>query len=551
MKTRKKLILALGITLFSTLLVACGTSNGNKKEEGNNAKESSVKLNTDGQFPIIAEGEELTLSIMAPGIGLAEWKDMPTLQEYMKITGIETTYVTPPDADFPTKLNLAFAADDLSDIIYGAGSNALTSAMEIDYGSQGILVALEEFITPEIMPNFAKLVEEDPTILKSITTPDGHVYTLPMLSRGGTAIWPAGPMWYNGEWLDNLGVKELPKTTDEFYDLLVRFRDEDPNGNGKKDEIPLTDVEMNSSRLWFMGAFGMKVKGIQEDDGKVSYTPMSENYKAFLEYMNKLYTEGLLDKEVYSQSGDQKKAKGQNNQLGLFPDWFSFFTTGRGEEGALNDPMFQPLTSEISPEPVVAGSARLSRGAFAVTKDNPSVEASLRWVDYFYSVEGARFLEQGPDGFLWESAKTKDGEEVRVFTPEVDLNDTESSRGKITPAFGLTTPNIVVDQELIRKSADEEPDTAFRDWVNKETKEKIEPIAEVAFPLLYLTKEENDKVSANATDLATYTEEMEAKFITGVTSFDEWDKYVKTIESMGVEEYIATYQAAYDRWAAN
>lgn len=127
MKTRKKLILALGITLFSTLLVACGTSNGNKKEEGNNAKESSVKLNTDGQFPIIAEGEELTLSIMAPGIGLAEWKDMPTLQEYMKITGIETTYVTPPDADFPTKLNLAFAADDLSDIIYGAGSNALTS----------------------------------------------------------------------------------------------------------------------------------------------------------------------------------------------------------------------------------------------------------------------------------------------------------------------------------------------------------------------------------------------------------------------------------------
>lgn len=235
----------------------------------------------------------------------------------------------------------------------------------------------------------------------------------------------------------------------------------------------------------------------------------------------------------------------------MLPDWFSFFTTGRGEEGALNDPMFQPLTSEISPEPVVAGSARLSRGAFAVTKDNPSVEASLRWVDYFYSVEGARFLEQGPDGFLWESAKTKDGEEVRVFTPEVDLNDTESSRGKITPAFGLTTPNIVVDQELIRKSADEEPDTAFRDWVNKETKEKIEPIAEVAFPLLYLTKEENDKVSANATDLATYTEEMEAKFITGVTSFDEWDKYVKTIESMGVEEYIATYQAAYDRWAAN
>lgn len=79
----------------------------------------------------------------------------------------------------------------------------------------------------------------------------------------------------------------------------------------------------------------------------------------------------------------------------------------------------------------------------------------------------------------------------------------------------------------------------------------MEPVAEVPFPLLYLTKEENDKVSTSATDLQTYTTEMEAKFITGVTSFDEWDKYVETIESMGVEEYVAAYQAAYDRWAAN
>ena len=551
MRSGNKLIYGLGIALFSTLLVACSTSNSSQGNGSNGVQESSVKLNTESQFPIVAEGEELTLSIMAPGMGLAEWDDMQTLQDYMKQTGITTTYVTPPNADFPTKLNLAFAADDLTDIIYGAGSNTLTSAMEIDYGAQGILVALEDYITPEIMPNFTKLAEEDPNLLKSITTPDGHIYSLPFVPRNGTAIWYQQPMWYNGEWLDNLEVTELPKTTDELYDLLVRFRDEDPNGNGQKDEIPLTDVEMNGTRLWLMGAFGIKVKGIQEDDGVVSYTPISENYKTFLQYMNKLYSEGLLDKEVYSQSNDQKQAKGQKNQLGLFNDYYSFFTTGRTEKEALNDPLFQPLTSEVSTEAVIAGSPRLSRGAFALTHKNPSIEASLRWVDYFYSEEGAKYLEQGPEGVYWETATNKDGEEVRVYTPEVDLDDTESFRGKITPAYGLVTPNIVIDHEPIRKNADEEPDTTFIDWVVNETEEKMTPAAEVPFPLLYLTKEENDKVATNATDLATYTEEMEAKFITGVTSFDEWDKYVQTIESMGVEEYVATYQTAYDRWAAN
>ncbi|OJG10545.1 ABC transporter, solute-binding protein [Enterococcus aquimarinus] len=548
MRKKNKVILGLGIALFSTILVACGSGNAT----GNGVKEGEeVKLNTESQFPIIAEGEELSLSIMAPGMGEAEWEDMATLQDYMEKTGITTTYVTPPNADFPTKLNLAFASGDLTDIIYGAGSNTLTSAMEIDYGSQGILVALEDYITPEIMPNLSKMIEEDPNILKSITTPDGHVYSLPMIPRNGTSIWYQGPLWYNGEWLDTLGVEELPKTTEEFYDLLVRFRDEDPNGNGQKDEIPLSDVQMNGSRLWLMGAFGMKVKGIQEDDGVVSYTPISENYKAFLEYMNKLYSEGLLDKEVYSQSDDQKKAKGQKNQLGIFPDYYSFFTTGRSEQEATNDPMLQPLSSEYSPETVIPGSPRLSRGAFSITSQNPSVEASLRWVDYFYSAEGSKYLEQGPEGVYWETAKNKDGEEVRVYTPEVDVNDTESFRAKITPAYGLVTPNLVIDQEPIRVSADEEPNTSFTDWVIGETQEKMEPVAEVPFPLLYLTKEENDKVSTSATDLQTYTTEMEAKFITGVTSFDEWDKYVETIESMGVEEYVAAYQAAYDRWAAN
>ncbi len=54
-------------------------------------------------------------------------------------TGIKLTYTTPPSADFSTKLNLAFASGDLPDIVYGAGSQALTASMEIDYGSQGIL----------------------------------------------------------------------------------------------------------------------------------------------------------------------------------------------------------------------------------------------------------------------------------------------------------------------------------------------------------------------------------------------------------------------------
>lgn len=551
---KKKIVRLLGMFVCGTILLsACGDSSSSDNS-GNSENESSVKINHDSQFPIIEEGEELTLNIMAPGVGMAEWEDMPTLQDYQKLTGINLTYTTPPSADFSTKLNLAFASGDLPDIVYGAGTSSLTASMEIDYGSQGILVALEEYITPEIMPNLYALTQEDPAILKSITTPDGHIYSLPMISRNSTSIWWQGPMWYNGTWLDNLDVEELPTTTDGLYDLLTRFKNDDPNGNGKADEIPLTDVDMNSTRVWLMAAFGVLTRGIQVNDDVVSYTPTSENYKAYLEFMNKLYDEGLLDAEVYGQSDEQKKAKGQNDQLGLFADYFSFFTTGRTETEAMNDPMFQPLTSEWSTSAVIPGSPRLSRGAFAITNVNPSPEASMRWVDYFYSVEGSKYIEQGPEGVFWEYAENANGEQVRIYAEGIDLEKTEDERGKITPAYGLTTPNIVVDttdEYAILVDPNDEIDNAFGDWVAKETEDKMNDIAVVPFPLLYLTVEENDKVAATATDLTTYVEQMEAKFITGVEPLSNWDKFVSTIESMGIEEYVEVYQTAYDRWLAN
>jgi putative aldouronate transport system substrate-binding protein len=491
------------------------------------------------------------MTMMGPNTGAAEWKDMPFFHEMEELTNIEFSFNTPPTADFSTKLNLAFAGNDLPDVLFGTDQNSLTPAMEMDYGSQGILLPLEELID-ENMPNLKKILDEDPSIRKSITTPNGHIYSLPMISRGETSIWPRWPMWYRGDWLEALNVKELPKTTDELYELLVRFRDEDPNGNGKKDEIPLTDVKMDNSRPWLMSAFGITDRGIEEIDGKVVYTPMTENYKEYVTFMNKLYSEKLIDPEVYGQAEEQKQAKGQNNQVGLFPDWFSYFTTGKSEKDAMDDPLFQPLTSDISPEAVVPGSPRMARETFAITKNCPSPEAALRWVDYFYSKEGSDLLSKGPEGALWEYAKNDEGEQVRIYAEGIDKEDTEGERSKITPNYGITVPIMGYPETpdmMILNDSNDKPNRDFIEFLDSETQAKMTPYAKVTYPLLYLTKEENDKTRDSETDLKTYVEQMEAKFITGVEPLSNWDKYVKTVESMGVEEYVSIYQTAYDRWA--
>lgn len=533
-------ILLVGI-ISILLLAACNAGDSTKDTTGNENGQDDVTeevaVNPEG-FPIV--DEKIELSLMAPGTGLADWEDMPALQEYSELTNVYFEYETPPLSDFQTRLNLAFASQDVADIVFAAGTDNLTPGMEVDYGRQGVLLPLNDLID-EYAPNFKALMEENPEIERSITTNDGNIYSLPVINQHPTAVWPSGPLWYNGEWLEALDVEEVPKTTDELYELLIRFRDEDPNGNGEADEIPFIDVQMNSSRLWLLSAFGMKAWGIEEVDGEARYAPMTENYREYLTYMNKLFEEGLLDSETFSQSDEQKKAKGQQNRLGLFPDWFSFFTTGQTEEESIINPMFHPLTSDVSPEIVLPGNPGISRGAFSITSNNEHPEASMRWIDHWYSQEGRDFFDQGPQGYLWD--EDEDGNYIQLDAPE-EYDSSEDYRGTLTPAYGISAPMLV-------DVVEDRPLSNFDEFVYGETNEKITPYAETPFPLVYFTDDEQEQINNIEVDLQSYVEQMEARFITGVETLDNWDHYIETIENMNIDQYIELHQDAYDRWAGN
>lgn len=536
----KKIFLTAAMALS---LAACGNSADSPKDEAaNNAPASNVEVNKEG-YPIV--DEKITMTMVAPGLGINEWNDMDFIKDYEEKTGIHMDITTPPQSEFKTKLNLDFASGDIPDVIYAGGPNTLNAAAEVDYGSQGLLAPLEDLI-PEYAPNFNKLMEENPEIKKSITTTDGHIYAIPHINEGPTSKWIMGPVWYNGEWLNNLGVEELPKTTDEFYDLMVRFKNEDPNGNGEADEIPISDVNFGGIRHWFMPAFGLKGWGVQVNDNKVSYSFTDPGFRGYLEFMHKLYANGLIDQEIFSQSKEQLQAKGQDDRLGVFQEWYSYFITGRDESEAINDPMFAPLTSEYQKDPVMPIVTGIKRGSFAISSKNPSPEAALRWIDTFYTKEGFDYLYYGPEGsyWVWNDDKT-----VKEYSDAAkNSDDPEKYRGYVTPAYGITVPAYSVPLDPIGG----ETDSSFNDFIEKETEEKILNNGEIIFPLTYLTNEENEEVSDITVELETYMKENEAQFINGSKELNDqtWQEYLDTMNKIGAERLIEIYQAAYDRWKA-
>src|SRR5699024_11829980 len=96
----------------------------------------------------------------------------------------------------------------------------------------------------------------------------------------------------------------------------------------------------------FIAAFGVKKKKVIENDGKIGYGAITDEYKEYLKYMNKLYEKDLLDPETFSQSDEEKKAKGQNNRVGVFSDYFSYFTTGEEVDEDRTNIIYKSLKSQ-------------------------------------------------------------------------------------------------------------------------------------------------------------------------------------------------------------
>ena len=85
-----------------------------------------------------------------------------------------------------------------------------------------------------------------------------------------------------------------------------------------------------------------------------------------------------------------------------------------------------------------------------------------------------------------------------------------------------------------------------------EAASKISPCyPEVIWSPFSYTLDEMDIRASIGTDIDTYVKEMRAKFMIGQVPLSDWDKYVRTIERMGLDLFMSTYEAAYERYMAD
>jgi putative aldouronate transport system substrate-binding protein len=502
------------------VLSGCSSSTGTKKE-AESAPSTTGTVNNAG-FPIVKEPIKLKMfTRIAPVNG--PFKDMPVFQDYEKMSNVQVEWIEAPTDGFAEKKNLLFASGELPDAVYRGG---LTQLEATRYGAAGQLIPLEKLLASSA-PNLKKLMDQYPEIRAGITTPEGHIYAIPGIVTLGAAR--TDKKWLNQAWLKKLNLPE-PETTDDLYNVLVAFRDKDPNGNGKQDEIPMTarggaglPVVVSMA-----GSFGLDFQlgyNINLENDKVKIWMGNDRNKEMLMYLNKLYKEKLLDNEVFTHKEAQYLAKQTSGNTGFFFDQTNnpFLPIADQYTGIapLKGPHGDRLQSQGAP-------VARDFGAFAITSVNKYPEATMRWIDYFYGDEGSTMLRFGRKG---ENYELRNG--IPYYTD--DFLKT-GNQGKITPYAGGGAPHLISEK--------------VASFINpsqvQEAQKKLDPfMPKVRYAAPMFDEDTAQKVNVLRNDIDKYYEEQSTKFIVGTLSFDKWDEFQATLKKMKIDELEKMYQDAY------
>ena len=549
----KKRVLAslLSAALLMGVAAGCGP-NGNSSSAapsgGTGSGGDASYVNKTG-FPIV--NEPISLRFMAPrSASYANgYEDMQMFKDYEKETGIDIQWDEVAEEGWSEKIKLTLASgSNLPDAIYGG---SVSSSDVFKYGQQGIIVSMDDLIE-NYTTNAKKYLAEREDIRKIITYTDGHIYSLPSIDESLSTRIP-GMLIVNQTWLDRVGL-EHPTTVDEFYNMLKTFKEKDANGNGVAgDEICLSlrqfaspnTIDANKSLTNLFGFFGVVDDNSHimiKDDKEVVFVPTTDEYREALEFFHKLYEEGLMDPESFTQNDSQFWSKTRSDEGVGFTTAFSWLELNNGNVEQNEYVIMDPLKDQVVCQPVIV--AGLATNRFTITSSNKYPEATIRWIDTFLD-NGDRALESrfGKEGETWQWLD----EDKTKFTEMAESPDGNTVDTAYISQFGPGYLSVQWElQDLWAKK--QNTIQQFIDRADKCNNVYINQAVHT-WPGLGFDEDTNKDFSNIDTDLRKYTDNMLSKFIMDGVDDASWDAYVERSKAFRCDELVEIYQKRWDSYS--
>ena len=271
---KKAIALTLAAAMAAGLLAGCG---------GGSA--SSAASSTAGSSEAAASGKP-TITFMMPTFYGTEFQNEgvdQVIEKYESYTGVHVEWRLEANDTYKDKFGLTLMDKDNMPMVLTA-SGALDANI-VDAAKKGAFWDLGPFLADtEAYPNLSQANEN---VLKGLTV-DGQIIGIPRtrpIGRYGFA--------YRTDWAEKCGITEEPKTIEDVYNMLYAFTYDDPDGNGQDDTYGMEMCKYTGPLDIIQTWFGCG-NGWVEQDGKLVPVHQTEEYREALQWMRKIYEDGLI-----------------------------------------------------------------------------------------------------------------------------------------------------------------------------------------------------------------------------------------------------------------
>lgn len=406
---RKTPLYGLVMVMLFTLLVGCtGNNPGNEPSESPSAQATNA-----GNEPTGPDLSPISFTISTSDDKL-NW-DTPITNKLTEKTGVSLEYDVIVGDNFQ-KWDLWLAGGDYPDIV------VLDAAHTQKYADAGAIIPLNDLID-QYGPNIKNAFGKYYNLLKD---ENGDIYSLYSVNKSEEA--PANStasFVVQMEVLKDAGYPEV-KTFDQLYELIKNYKAKYPEIDGQETlgfsaamNGWTVNVQFNNP---IISALGLPDHGNFriDADNNVTYNPVTDEAKEYYMFLNKLYNEGLLDKEAFSLDYEAIHAKmAQGRVLAAYaPTWFVtepndlLKAEGKTNRMYAHLPIyFDGVTEDksFSITPTGAGSFQ-----WAITKNAKNLERIIQFIDYLFTDEGQILTHWGIEGVHYDVIDGK-----RTLKPEL------------------------------------------------------------------------------------------------------------------------------------
>ncbi|SDD11652.1 putative aldouronate transport system substrate-binding protein [Paenibacillus sp. UNCCL117] len=518
---------------LTALSVVVGGCSGGSKETTNTpatptpaAPAAQANYGDTGglKLPIVDKPTTLTWMLVSDN---AKLPDSMVVKEIEKRTGIKLDIQAYSSQTFKDKLKVVVASGKLPDLFHG-----LTVAEINKMGAQGALAPINNYL--DKLPNFKKLyvdTAENNWVMKSWSDEKNNMYIWPIYGLNRDVNHG---FLYRKDIFDKHGIKEWTNT-EEFYQALKKLKEAYPQSYPYASKTK-ENIFRDWAYGWGTGGTGYPAYYDEKaKTWKLAYT--QPEFKDQLDFMKKLYAEGLLDPEFITDTDASWTAKmTTNNKSFVTFDWIGRLDAFANQVKSQNPEYNLRYANPVGPTGNVRSLPKISNFGNVVS-NGANKEIALKLLDYLTSPSGSSLITMGIEGETYTLENGKLVYPELKDAPIVDLKALETKYGMWLEGMYFRPDKRSVYYKFSEKEQE------AQDKIVKNN--KFEP----ADPELKFTDAETKTLAELRTAIDKAANEFSTKYVMKKEFGDaQWNEWLQTAEKMGAQKFIDAYNAAQQRY---